>query len=205
MQKTIADIKSYIALIMKDYPGFSHNAYPQLVEEINSVQQLYFERFCHESGVFEAVHTAAFAVEIPQEEGMAAPSFSDILAVFLDDVQIPFLDEVSYKARKDAAATMRNGKIVYRADNENYQQVTVIYKKRPQDIVYANDSISGGIYIPLKHLPLLGNKIRAFIASSILEYKDADYYTEAYNNWIAVLDGYENGTHRVSSRLRAAL
>lgn len=205
MQKTIADLTEYIKAITAEYPGFPEGALSYIVEEINSVQQLYFERFHHESAVYQTPHTSAFTASVLPQEGMAEPCFSDLLAVFLDDTPLPLLDPVSYRASKAPAATMEEGQILYRGEPGSHKQLTVIYRQRPADLLFGDDGVTGEIYIPTKHLPLLGNKIRECISRTVMEYKDADYYAEAFNNWITVLDGYENGTMRAADRARRAL
>ena len=193
MKKTVPDLTAYIQSITDEFPDYSNKALSYLIEEINSVQQLYFERFHCESVVCQIAHTASFQAEIEGEQGMARPVFSDLMAVFLDDLPLTLLDEVSYKSTQSPSATMKDGRIFYKAEEGAYSQLTVIYRQRPADILYEDGAIRGELYIPLKHLPLLGNKIRECTARTVFEYKDADYYAKAYNSWLSVLDGYENG------------
>ncbi len=207
MRVTVTDVKGYIEEILNEFEGAPEGAMAYLTEELNAVQQLYFQRFHHETSVYESsAPSSDMTVTVNAGSGMAEVEREDVLAVFFQGAEQPYLSPEIFFATKRSAYTYVDGRIHLRAPkNPNDLSVTVIYRKRPQDLSFEDGTISGALYIPLKHLPLAGNKMRECAARSVFEYKDADGYAQAYNNWLKVLDGYENGDGSAAARARAAL
>lgn len=205
MKKTVQDLEEYVYNVCAGIGDTSNMDKNVLAEEINAVQQLYFERFCCETAVYQAPHTSSFAVAIQEQQEMAPVEFSDLLAVFLDDLPLPLMKTADYYAGTRPAATMENGRLLYRGEGAAYRNLTVIYRQRPADVAYRDGMIEGGIYLPLKHLPLLGNKIRECFSRTNFDYADADCYAKAYNNWLTVLEGYAGSMKEGNTAIRAAL
>ena len=207
MRVTVADVKGYIEAVLSEYPGASEGAFSYLAEELNAVQQLYFQRFHHETAVYESsAPTSDMTVTVNAGAGMAKVEEGDVLAVFFGGEQMPYMTPAEFFATKRPAYTFYDEKIALR-NPQSFENiaVTVIYRKRPADVVFDGVSCSGAVYIPQKHLPLLSSKLKECAARAAFEYKDADYYAAAYNNWVNVLDGYENGNGSAAARARAAL
>ena len=204
MKRTVQDLEDYVYTVCAGLGDPSHIDWCAIAEELNGVQQTYFERFCCDTAVFQTPHTAAFTAEISESGDLAAPTFSDLLSVFLDDLLLPLMSPSEYHATKRPAATMENGRIVYRAEGGTYKQLTVIYRQRPVDIAYRDGVLEGGICLPLKHLPLMSNKIRECFLRANFDFKEADCYASAFNNWLTVLEGYADPS-KEGGQIRMAL
>ena len=207
MRVTVSDVKGYVEAILADYPDAPEGMLARLVEELNAVQQLYFDRFHHETAVYEAEYPSSdLTITVVSEAGMAKVEKEDVLAVFFQGVEHPYMSPEEFFATGRRAYTYYDNAIVLRAPQSTEDlSVTVIYRKRPADLTCSEGTVSGAIYVPAKHLPLLSNKLRECAARSVFENKESDCYALAYNNWLTVLDGYENGDGSPLARARAAL
>lgn len=196
MKITVENIGTYIENIVAQYDHFPEGGYYYIIEEINALQELYFERYSGETVIYSATgNNGRVTFSSMISSGESVPNAATVLAVFASGKELPLLSPVNYARSKDPAATVLSDAILFRTGTENNScPLQVICHVKPAKVFYSTQyGFSGVVQIPEKHLPLLSSKIREIVSRLTGEGEEADRWAEVFNRHLSLLEQQNAG------------
>ncbi len=205
MQATLENLDGYFDDLFLNYPDFEDFNREFLVEEMNALQQLYFEKLMPQKSELSVLCPSEKIIDLKTVTPPVGCEVSerDVIAVHAGTTEIPLLDYVDFERRTGPCCALLSEKLYLRLpESSKNGTVRLLVRCRPKKIYISDGICVGEIYIPEKHLPMLTCKMKECMSRSVGENEDADAWAKAYNEWVAVL---ENNSHAGRTYGRASL
>ncbi len=190
MTATVSNLDGFFEDILAGYPDFKSTDYPYLVEELDALQQLYFEKLHPEEmllSVFCSSDQKIYMQDLQSESFFPEPC--DIISVSIGNVELPIVDGVTFLRSQKPRCAFLDGTLCLSFPQELATlSVKLLCRFRPKKITYGSSGCVGALYIHEKHLPMVRCKMKECLSRSVGDSEDADLWAKAFNEWVDALE-----------------